>query len=530
MPCWRAVVELHPEALAVGVDQAVGVRRRSRACGGSSPGCRGRYITMVTWCSASGRLVQKSQLFSRAAQVGARVALHGVVEVGELQRVAEEEHRRVVADEVPVALLGVELHREAADVALGVGRAALAGHGREADEQVGLLADLGEDLGLGVLRDVVGDREGAEGAGALGVHAPLRDDLAVEVGELLEEPDVLEQQRAARTGGQGVLVVRDRCAGDRGQRLLVVLRHYLLLEGCFVGRSAGGAQAPVGDLGLVDEEAVVVRGAPGTAHRRRRSRRRRSRRRSGRRGGGGCRRPAPRSGPAEPAGSIRRTRPDLGQGAEHVVDGLGRNRAELASGPRSRWCRRRRADARPAPRARRPAGGSPAARPAAGQLLPRRGSCVQPTIVSGIDQEYARRARTRASRQWWLEGQAYGVPLPRHVDLEPAAGQVLGGHRAVAAQVGQPDAHPDGLAPGGTGDLAGGAAVREDQLAAPTASARGPRPRRRPAAGADRPPSARPGAPRGPPAPGSRARPRAGRACPARSRRRGRPPPACSRA
>ena len=78
-----------------------------------------------------------------AAQVRARVALDRVVEVGELQRVAEEEHRRVVADEVPVAFLGVELQREAADVALGVGRAALAGDGGEAGEHLGLLADLG---------------------------------------------------------------------------------------------------------------------------------------------------------------------------------------------------------------------------------------------------------------------------------------------------------------------------------------------------------------------------------------------------
>ena len=84
----------------------------------------------------------------RAAQVGARVALDRVVEVREAQRVAHEEHRRVVADHVPVAFLGVELDREAADVALGVGRAALAGDGGEAHEHLGLLADLGEELGL----------------------------------------------------------------------------------------------------------------------------------------------------------------------------------------------------------------------------------------------------------------------------------------------------------------------------------------------------------------------------------------------
>jgi hypothetical protein len=82
---------------------------------------------------------------------------------------------------------------------------------------LGLLADLGEDLGLGVLGDVVGDGEGAEGARALGVHAPLGDDLAVKMRQLFQEPDILQQHRAARAGGHGVLVVRDGRTGSGGQ-------------------------------------------------------------------------------------------------------------------------------------------------------------------------------------------------------------------------------------------------------------------------------------------------------------------------
>ena len=117
---------------------------------------------MVTWCSASGSEVQKSQLLLALRRLVLRVALHGVVEVRELERIAQEEDRRVVAHQVPVAFLGVELHGKAADVALGIGRAALSGHGGEADEEIGLLADLGEDLGFGVPGDVVGDGEGAD--------------------------------------------------------------------------------------------------------------------------------------------------------------------------------------------------------------------------------------------------------------------------------------------------------------------------------------------------------------------------------
>ena len=132
----------------------------------------------------------------RAAHVGARVALHGMVEIRELERVAQEEDRRVVADHVPVAFLGVELDREAADIALGIGRAAFASHCGEAGEQFGLLADLREDLGLGVFGDVMGDGESAVGARALGMHATLGNYFAVEMGEFLQEPHILQHAPA----------------------------------------------------------------------------------------------------------------------------------------------------------------------------------------------------------------------------------------------------------------------------------------------------------------------------------------------
>jgi hypothetical protein len=79
------------------------------------------------------------------------------------------------------------------------------------------LPTFAEDLGAGVLGDVVGDGEGAERARALGVHAPLGDDLAHEVGQLLVQPHVLRQQRAARAGGEAVAVVRHRGAEVGGQ-------------------------------------------------------------------------------------------------------------------------------------------------------------------------------------------------------------------------------------------------------------------------------------------------------------------------
>ncbi|MCY1436439.1 hypothetical protein D9M71_525650 [compost metagenome] len=65
-------------------------------------------------------------------QVALRKTFLGVDKVGKLQRVTNEEHWRVVTDDVPVAFLGVELHREATRVTLGICRAALATNGGEA--------------------------------------------------------------------------------------------------------------------------------------------------------------------------------------------------------------------------------------------------------------------------------------------------------------------------------------------------------------------------------------------------------------
>jgi hypothetical protein len=152
-----------------------------------------------------------------------------VDEVGELDGVPDEEHTQVVADEVPVAVLGVHLHREATRVAGGLGGVAAAGHGREPDRQLGLLAVLGEQLGPGELRgrlvpDLAGRREVPVGECSAGVHHPLRDALAVEVADLLQELVVLQRRRPTSAHRALVLVVVDRVALSVGQhRALVAL-------------------------------------------------------------------------------------------------------------------------------------------------------------------------------------------------------------------------------------------------------------------------------------------------------------------
>ena len=152
----------------------------------------------------------------RVRRVGRRVALLGMDEVGELQRIADEEDRRVVAGHVVIALFGVELDREAARVARGVGGALFAADSGEPGEHFGLLARPREELGARVLRHVGGALELAVGAGALGVHDALGDALAVEVRQLLHQVHVPRQDRPARPCGQRVLIViHTRPGGER---------------------------------------------------------------------------------------------------------------------------------------------------------------------------------------------------------------------------------------------------------------------------------------------------------------------------
>ena len=128
-----------------------------------------------------------------AAQVGGRVALLRVDEVGELQGVVDEEYGGVVAHHVVVAFLRVEAQGEAADVAQGVGIAGFAGHLGEAQQDGRGLACSVEYVGLGIGAHVLGQGEGSLGSGSLGVDYALWYALAVEVGQLFEELVVLHE-------------------------------------------------------------------------------------------------------------------------------------------------------------------------------------------------------------------------------------------------------------------------------------------------------------------------------------------------
>lgn len=208
----RAEMELDPNTFLGGVDHRKGVTAETvhmpEALRDAPVGHDDRHLVQ-----RFGQQRPEIPVVIGRAQAGARVALDGVVEIRKTQRVAEEKDGRVIADDVPVAFLRVELQRKAADVAFRVGRAPLAGNRREACEHRRRLADLREYLRLGIAADVVRDGEAAVGAPPFRVHPPLRDDLAVKMRHLLDKPDVLEQRGAARPCSHDVEIVGHRSPG-----------------------------------------------------------------------------------------------------------------------------------------------------------------------------------------------------------------------------------------------------------------------------------------------------------------------------
>ena len=208
----RPEMEFHPEAFVVRVDEAecvaaesvhVAVARRNAAIAHDD-----RYLMQ-----RFGQEGPEVPVVFGAVHVGAGIAFDHVVQVGEFQRVAEEEDWRVVAHEIPVALIRIEFDGEAADVAFGVSGAAFARNRGETHEQIGFFADLGEQGGFSIAGDVVGNRKRAVCAGAFGVHTAFGNDFTVEMGQLFEEPRILKQHGAARPGGEGVFVIDYRSTG-----------------------------------------------------------------------------------------------------------------------------------------------------------------------------------------------------------------------------------------------------------------------------------------------------------------------------
>ena len=128
-----------------------------------------------------------------------RLGLQRMHQIRKLHRVLDEEHRDVVADQIPVAFIGVELDREAAHVAHRVGRAALARDGGEAHEHGRALAGFGKERGAREFAERLVALEVAVRRGAARMHDALGNALVIEVRDLLAQDEVFEQRGPAQT-------------------------------------------------------------------------------------------------------------------------------------------------------------------------------------------------------------------------------------------------------------------------------------------------------------------------------------------
>ncbi len=136
-----------------------------------------------------------------------RLRLHGVDQVRKLDGVLDEEHRHVVADQVPHSFVRVEFDSEAADIASAVGRSAGARDSGETDEDGCLSRRVGQQSGLREVGQVLINLEYSVRGGATRVDDTLGDALMIEVGDFFAEMKILHKRRAAASGLERILVV-----------------------------------------------------------------------------------------------------------------------------------------------------------------------------------------------------------------------------------------------------------------------------------------------------------------------------------
>lgn len=110
-----------------------------------------------------------------------RFRLHGMNEIGEFQRILDEEDRRVVPDEVKNAFIGIKFGGEAANIAHRIGRAGAALDGREAYEYRRFPRGIAEKIGFRDVAQVAVGLKIAVRRRSARMDDALRDPLMVKV-------------------------------------------------------------------------------------------------------------------------------------------------------------------------------------------------------------------------------------------------------------------------------------------------------------------------------------------------------------
>ena len=117
-------------------------------------------------------------------------------EVGELGGIAQEEDGCVVCYHVPVTLFCSKLDRETSRVSGAVGGTRFATDGGKANGDGTLFAFFAEDVGNAEIIEGLGALEGTMSTAAFGMDDSLGDAFTVEMGEEVDQVEVLKKQWA----------------------------------------------------------------------------------------------------------------------------------------------------------------------------------------------------------------------------------------------------------------------------------------------------------------------------------------------
>ncbi len=151
------------------------------------------------------RVMRGSRL--RVAAIG--LHFHRMHEIGKFDRILDEEDRNVVADEIPIAFLGVELDGEAPDVPHRVRRSRAAGDRRKSNIDLGLFADLRQHARARIFRQRLPQLEKTAGAGPARVDDAFGDALMVKMKNLFAEMEILQKRWTPSASAKRVLIVED---------------------------------------------------------------------------------------------------------------------------------------------------------------------------------------------------------------------------------------------------------------------------------------------------------------------------------
>ena len=154
-------------------------------------------IAPMIMCGASGVREMKSQKVSCAAGLRkTAVGLHfyRVHQVRKFHCILDEEHRDVVADQIPVARLGIELHRKTAQVARRIHRTGATGDRRKARKHRGALVGALKNVGLAEVGERLIKFKKAVRRRAARMHDALGNALVVEVEDFFAQREIFAQR------------------------------------------------------------------------------------------------------------------------------------------------------------------------------------------------------------------------------------------------------------------------------------------------------------------------------------------------